>query len=85
MPLEELIDDPLTWIVVRFEGGRIDPLRFRWHQREFSVKETLSIRLDRSVRPHRMFFSVAVTTGEVVELQKREGDPVWILSRIQTD
>ena len=85
MPLEEQIDDPLTWIVVRFEGGRIEPLRFRWHQREFSVMETLSHRFDRSVRPHRMFFSARVTTGEIVELKKCEGDPVWRLSRIQTD
>ncbi len=85
MPLEELIDEPLEWVVVRFEGGRIEPRAFRWKTREFEVKAVLSCRLDRIARPNRTTISVVVTTGEIMELCRREGEAVWILRRVQTD
>jgi len=85
MPLEEAIGDRLDWVVVRFEAGRIEPVAFRWKTREFDVARVLSFRLDRSTRPNRMSIEVRVTTGEVMELTRREGEAIWILSRLQTD
>jgi hypothetical protein len=85
VPLEELINEPLASVVVRFEAGRVEPLSFRWKTREFTVKQVLSSRYDRLSRPNRTIISMAVTTGEVMELFRREGEAVWILSRLQTD
>jgi hypothetical protein len=85
VPLEELINEPLACIVVRFEAGRIEPLSFRWKTREFTVKRVLSSRYDRTAKPNRTIISVAGATGEVMELFRREGEAVWILSRLQTD
>src|SRR5690242_5127131 len=68
VPLEEAINEPLDWVEVRFEAGRIEPVRFRWKTREFDVARVLSFRLDRSARPNRMTIGVRVTTGESMEL-----------------
>lgn len=85
MPLQEVIDDPLTWVVIRFEGGRIEPVALRWKTREFDVAQVLACRLDRIARPNRMWITVRVTTGEVMELTRREGEATWYLSRLQTE
>ena len=81
----EQIDEPLSWVIVCFHSGKIEPRALRWKTREFDVAQVLSTRLDRSVRPNRTSIAVRVTTGEVMELTRREGEATWFLSRLQTD
>jgi hypothetical protein len=85
VPLEELINEPLASVLVRFEAGRVEPLTLRWKTREFTVRRVISSRFDRLSKPNRTIISVAVTTGEIMEIIRREGEAVWILSRLQTD
>ena len=79
---EEKIEEPLGYVLVHFEGGRIRPLRFRWGLREFHVSEQNTQWIDRDIRPIRYFFSVTVQSGEIFQLCFREGDPVWIVDSI---
>lgn len=79
-----LVNDPLAWILVRFEKGAIHPLRFRWKAREFEVTAVNARWIDRSVRPLRYGFAVSVAGGELIELCYREGDPVWHVTSVES-
>lgn len=79
---EERINEPLGYVLVRFEGGKVRPLRFRWGAREFDVRELNAQWVDRQIRPIRYFFSVTVDSGEVFQLCHCEGDPLWIVDSI---
>ncbi|MBI4564950.1 MAG: hypothetical protein HY716_09695 [Planctomycetes bacterium] len=81
---EVRIDEPLAWVVARFEKGAISPQAFRWKQREFAVSAVHARWVDRSTRPMRYGFSVSTRTGEVMELEYREGDPVWFVTAVAT-
>jgi hypothetical protein len=81
----ERLDEPLAWIEARFEKGAISPLRFGWKRREFVVVSTNARWVDRETRPIRYGFSVSVSTGEVLELCYREGDPVWYVTGVMID
>ena len=79
---EERVDEKLARLVVRYEGGRVDPVEFRWGAREFRVKSVNARWVDRSTRPVRWFFSVTAESGEVFQLSYREGEPVWYVDRV---
>ena len=78
------VDDPLAWVVARFEKGAIHPMAFRWRQREFAVTAVHARWTDRATRPIRYGFSVSVASGEIMELCYREGDPIWRLLGVET-
>lgn len=80
-----IVNDPLAWVVARFEKGAIHPMRFRWKQREFAVRAVHARWTDRSTRPIRWCFAVSVASGEWMELCYREGDPVWRLTQVDAD
>ncbi len=84
MSPREHVDDPLSWVLARFEKGAIHPIGFRWKQREFAVTSVNARWTDRSTRPIRWCFAVTVGSGEVMELVYREGDPVWYVAAVQT-
>lgn len=84
MAPQERVDDPLAWVEARFEKGAIHPLRLRWKTREFEVRAVHARWVDRGTRPVRWFFSVSVPSGEILELCYREGDPVWVVTRVDT-
>ena len=79
---EEEIHEKLARVVVRYEGGRVEPLEFRWKTREFQVTSVNARWVDRATRPIKYFVSVTVATGEVFVLSHREGDPLWYLESI---
>lgn len=79
---ETEVHEKLSSVVVRYEGGRIEPLEFRWGTREFRV-ETVNARwTDRATRPLRYFFSVTARSGEVFVLSYREGEPIWYVESV---
>ena len=79
---EERVREPLGWILVRFQPGKIEPLRFRWAGREFAVTGRNAAWTDRTTHPVRHFFSVNVESGETFQLCFVEGDSVWILDSL---
>ena len=79
---EERIAEKLGKIVVRYEGGRVEPLQFRWGSRDFRVRLLNSHWIDRATRPIRYFFSVTADSGEVFLLSHREGEPVWYVDSV---
>ena len=82
--METRIDEPLAWVEARFERGAISPRAFRWGRRELRVASVNARWVDRAARPPRHGFSVTVETGEVIELEWREGDPVWTVTMVDS-
>ena len=81
---EAEIHEKLARVVVRYEGGRIDPLEIRWKTRDLTVRGVNARWIDRATRPWRYFFSVSTTTGEVLILSWREGEGLWYLESVKT-
>ncbi len=79
---EEKIGEKLGKVVVRYEGGRVEPLQFRWGTRDFRVQFLNAHWTDRATRPIRFFFSVTADSGDVFLLSHREGDPVWYVESV---
>lgn len=79
---EEGIHEPVGNLIARFDGGRIDPLAFRWRQRDYRVERVNARWVDRSRVPHTHGFTVTIESGDIVELAYQEGNPVWRLERI---
>ena len=79
---ETEIHEKLARVTVRYAGGKIEPLEFRWGTRDLKVQSVNARWVDRATRPLKYFFSVILTTGEVVVLSYREGEPVWYLESV---
>ncbi len=79
---ETEIHEKLPRVLVRYEGGRVEPLEFRWGSRELRVVSVNAHWVDRSTRPIKYFFSVTASSGEVCILCHREGDPLWYLESV---
>jgi hypothetical protein len=79
---ETEIHEKLSRILVRYEGGRIEPLEFRWGTRELRVASVNAHWVDRATRPIKYFFSVTTSSGEVCILCHREADPLWYLESV---
>jgi hypothetical protein len=79
---ETEIHEKLARVLVRYVGGRIDPLEFRWGTRELRVTSVNARWIDRATRPIQYFFSVTASSGEVCVLCHREGDPIWYLESV---
>ena len=81
---EAEIHEKLARVVVRYEGGRIDPLELRGKTRDLAVRAVNARWIDRATRPWRYFFSVSTTTGEVLILSWREGEGLWYLESVKS-
>ena len=79
---ETEIHEKLARVLVRYEGGRIDPLELRWGTRELRVVSVNARWVDRATRPIRYFFSVTAASGELLVLSWREGEPIWYLDSV---
>ena len=79
---ETELHERLTWVLLRFEGGRIDPLEFRWGVRELRVRSVNARWVDRATRPHKHFFSVTLGSDEVVVLSWKEGEALWYVESL---
>ncbi len=80
--MESILHEKLPRILVRYEGGKIEPLEFRWGTREFRVRSVNARWVDRATRPIRYFFSVTADSGELFTLVHREGEPVWYVEAV---
>jgi len=80
--METEIHEKLGRVLVRYEGGRIEPLEFRWGTRDLTVRSVNARWVDRATRPFKSFFSVSLVTSEVVVLSYREGEAIWYLESI---
>jgi len=79
---ETEIHEKLPRVLVRYEGGRIDPVEFQWGTRVLPVSSVNARWVDRATRPIKYFFSVTTSTGEICILCHREGDPLWYLESV---
>lgn len=79
---ETEIHEKLPQVLVRYEGGRIEPVEFRWGTRLLQVQSVNAHWVDRATRPIKYFFSVSTSSGEVCILCHREGDPIWYLESV---
>ena len=79
---ETEIHEKLSRILVRYEGGRVEPLEFRWGTRDLRVASVNAHWVDRATRPIKYFFSVTAESSEVCILCHREGDPIWYLESV---
>lgn len=76
------IHEKLARVIVRYEGGRIDPIELKWGTRELRVRSVNARWIDRSTRPIRYFFSVSLVSDEVMVLCHREGEALWYLESL---
>lgn len=81
---ETEIHEKLARVLVRYEGGRIEPLELRWKTRDLRVRSVNARWVDRATRPLRYFFSVTVDDGSVLILSHAEGDPLWYVESLLT-
>ncbi len=81
---ETEVHEKLGRVLVRYEGGKIEPLEFRWGARELRVRSVNARWVDRATRPARHFFSVSAQSGEVFVLSWREGEPLWYIESVIT-
>jgi hypothetical protein len=79
---ETEVHEKLGRVLVRYEGGKIEPLEFRWGTRELKVRSVNTRWVDRATRPIKYFFSVITTSGEVVVLSYREGEAIWYVESV---
>jgi hypothetical protein len=79
---ETEVHEKLGRVLVRYEGGKIDPLEFRWGTRDLAVRSVNARWVDRATRPIKYFFSVITVSGEVMVLSHREGEPIWYLESV---
>ncbi|MBI2900827.1 MAG: hypothetical protein HYY17_11640 [Planctomycetes bacterium] len=79
---ETTLHEKLHRVLVRYEGGRIEPIEFQWGAREFRVRAVNARWVDRATRPVRWFFSVTAESGEIFTLAYREGEPIWYVEGV---
>ena len=79
---ETEIHEKLARVVVRYEGGKIEPLELRWGTRDLKVRSVNARWTDRAARPYKYFFSVSLAGGEVVILSWREGEALWYVESV---
>jgi hypothetical protein len=79
--LIEKIQEPVE-VLGKFHEGKIQPLRFRWRGRVFTVTETTGTWVKR-VGEHRVhYFSVGVGTQDYYELSYQARTSRWSLENI---
>jgi len=72
----EPIDEAVA-VRADFRGGVVSPVAFRRGGREHRVTRVTARWVDRSGRHPRFYFSVAVESGDVYQLQLQAADLVW--------
>ena len=79
---ETEIHEKLARVLVRYEGGKIDPLEFKWGPRVLRVRAVNARWVDRATRPTKYFFSVTCESDEVLVLSWKEGEPLWYIESV---
>lgn len=69
-------------VLSKFEEGKIEPMRFRWRGRVFTVAEITGSWIKRVGEHREHFFSVGVGTRDYYELRYRPRTSRWTLENI---
>ncbi len=77
----EAIDEAVA-VRADFRGGTVTPVAFRRGEREHRVVRVNARWVDRAGRHPRFYFSVAVESGDVYQLNLHGGDLVWWLDSV---
>ncbi len=78
---QEAIDEAVA-VRADFRGGVVTPVAFRRGRREHRVVRVNARWIDRAGRHPRFYFSVAVESGDVYQLNLYGGDLVWWLDSV---
>lgn len=78
---QESIDEAIA-VRADFKGGSVTPVAFRRGAREHRVVRVNARWIDRAGRHPRFYFSVAVESGDVYQLNLYGGDLVWWLDSV---
>jgi len=81
---ETEVHEKLARVLVRYEGGRVQPVEIRWRNRDLAVRSLNARWIDRAGRPWKAFFSVTLSDGSVVVLSHAENDVVWYVESVLT-
>ena len=79
---EEVIDEPLDEVLVRFHRDQMEVVSLQWNNRPLKVTRQHSHWVDRSLQPPIHGFTVTVDSGDILELAFQEGQSTWRLERI---
>jgi hypothetical protein len=82
--LIEKIQEPIE-VLSRFVEGKIQPLRFRWRGRVFTVSEIAGSWVAQSGEQRVHFFSVGVGTRDYYEIAYRVQTSRWSLENVYLD
>lgn len=77
----EKVQEPIE-VLSRFVEGKIQPVRFRWRGRVFTVSRVSSAWMRREGEQHEHYFSVGAGTRESYELCYRPQTSQWTLENI---
>jgi hypothetical protein len=77
----ESIDEAIA-VRADFKGGAVTPVAFRRGTREHRVVRVNARWIDRAGRHPRFYFSVAVESGDVYQLNLYGGDLLWWLDSV---
>ena len=77
----EAIDEAVA-VRADFRGGAVTPLAFKRGANEHRVTRVNARWIDRAGRHPRFYFSVAVESGDVYQLNLYGGDLVWWLDSV---
>lgn len=80
----EKVQEPIE-VLSRFVEGKVQPMRFRWRGRVFTVSEITGTWLKRTGDQPSHFFSVGVGTHDHYELCFRPRSCQWTLENIYQD
>jgi hypothetical protein len=78
---QEAIDEAVA-VRADFKGGTVTPVAFKRRARELRVVRVNARWIDRAGRHPRFYFSVAVESGDVYQLNLHGGDLVWWLDSV---
>ena len=77
----EKVQEPVE-VLSKFVEGQIQPMRFRWRGRVFTVAEVTGSWIQRVGEHREHFFSVGVGTRDYYELRYRARTSRWTLESI---
>jgi hypothetical protein len=80
----EKVQEPIE-VLSRFVEGKVQPMRFRWRGRVFTVSRITSTWMKRVGDQRAHFFSVGVGTHDHYELSFQPRSCQWTLENIYED
>ncbi|MFN8178128.1 MAG: hypothetical protein U0167_09370 [bacterium] len=80
----EKVQEPIE-VLSRFVEGKIQPVRFRWRGRVFTITRVTSAWMRREGEQREHFFSVGVGTREQYELCYCPQTSLWTLETVHAE